>query len=129
MSMEISFPGGVAVEAVQSGITVRTDQPVKAGGGGSAPSPFDLFLVSIGTCAGYYALRFCQERKISTDGLALKMDWERDPETKLIAKLKISITLPAGFPEKYREAIVRAADQCTVKKHLVHPPAIETVVA
>jgi ribosomal protein S12 methylthiotransferase accessory factor len=125
MSMEIRFPGGVAVEALHAGMTIRTDQPTKAGGEGTAPSPFDLFLASIGTCAGYYALRFCQERQLSTEGLGLTMSWERSPETKLIARIRIELKLPEGFPEKYRPAIVRATDQCTVKKHLVAAPAID----
>ena len=125
MPMEIRFPGGVAVEAIHAGMTIRTDQPVAAGGGGTAPSPFDLFLSSIGTCAGYYALRFCQERDLPTDGLGLTMDWERSAETKLVSKIRIAMNLPDGFPEKYRAAIVRATDQCSVKKHLVHAPTIE----
>ncbi len=129
MPMEIRFPGGVAVEALHAGMTIRTDQPVKAGGAGTAPSPFDLFLASIGTCAGYYALRFCQERNLSTAGLALSVDWERSEETKLISRIRIEVTLPEGFPEKYRSAIVRATDQCTVKKHLVNAPAIEVETA
>jgi putative redox protein len=33
---------------------------------GSAPSPFDLFMLSIGTCAGYYVLTFLQQRGLST---------------------------------------------------------------
>jgi putative redox protein len=126
-TMAITFPGGVAVEANLEGTTIRTDQPEKHGGGGTAPAPFDLFLASIGTCAGFYALRFCQERQIPTDGLGLSMTWERSPETKLIARIRIAMTLPSGFPEKYRAAIVRAADQCAVKKHLVEAPAIEVV--
>jgi len=126
-AMEISFPGGVAVEASFDDTTIRTDQPVKYGGGGTAPAPFDLFLASIGTCAGYYALRFCQERQIPTEGLGLSMTWERSPETKLIVLIRIEMRLPPGFPEKYRAAIVRAADQCAVKKHLVNAPAIELV--
>jgi ribosomal protein S12 methylthiotransferase accessory factor len=125
--MEITFPGGVAVEAHLGGTTIRTDQPETQGGGGTAPSPFDLFLASIGACAGYYALRFCQERKIPSDGLGISMTWERSPATKLIATIRIEMTLPPGFPEKYRAAIVRAADQCTVKKHLSEAPAIEVV--
>ncbi|MHB8797097.1 MAG: OsmC family protein [Thermoanaerobaculia bacterium] len=123
--MEVRFPGGVAVEAIHAGMTIRTDQPVAAGGGGSAPSPFDLFLASMATCAGFYALRFCQERGLPTEGLGVTMDWERSPETKLISKIRISVKLPEGFPEKYRSAILRATDQCAVKKHLVAPPAIE----
>ena len=126
-AMPITFPGGVAVEANFEGTTIRTDQPEKYGGGGTAPAPFELFLASIGTCAGYYALRFCQERKISTDGLDLSMTWERSPETTLIVLIRIAMTPPPGFPEKYRTAIVRAADQCTVKKHLVDAPSIEVV--
>lgn len=125
MPMEVRFPGGVAVEAIHAGMTIRTDQPVAAGGAGSAPSPFDLFLVSLSTCAGFYALRFCQERGLPTEGLGVTMDWERSPETKLISKIRISVKLPEGFPEKYRSAILRATDQCAVKKHLVSPPAIE----
>ena len=125
MPMEVRFPGGVVVEAIHAGMTIRTDQPVAAGGAGSAPSPFDLFLASIATCAGFYALRFCQERGLPTEGLGVTMDWERSPETKLISKIRISLKLPEGFPEKYRSAILRATDQCAVKKHLVAPPAIE----
>ena len=126
-SMEITFPGGVAVEAHIDGTTIRTDQPVRQGGGGTAPAPFELFLASIGTCAGFYALRFCQERQIPTDGMSVSMDWERNPATKLISNIKIQMLLPPGFPEKYRTAVVRAADQCAVKKHLLDAPAIEVV--
>jgi putative redox protein len=131
MPMEIRFPGGVAVEAIHGGMTIRTDQPEKAGGGGSAPSPFELFLASIATCAGFYALRFCQERQLPTEGLALTMDWDRSVETRLITTIRIEVKLPEGFPEKYRGAILRAADQCAVKKHLEAPPRIDvaTVVA
>ena len=128
-AMEITFPGGVAVEAHLDGTTIRTDQPARHGGGGTAPSPFELFLASIGTCAGYNALRFCQERQIPTEGLGVSMAWERSPETTLIARIRITMTLPPGFPDKYRAAILRAADQCAVKKHLVEAPAIELVAA
>ncbi len=123
--MEIRFPGGMAVEAVHKGYTIRTDHPVAEGGGGSAPSPFDLFLASIGTCAGHYALAFCRERKIDPAGLKADLSFERDPEKKMIVKVWILLTLPPGFPEKYEDAIVRAVEQCTVKRHLGEPPEFE----
>ena len=126
-NMEMTFPGGVAVEAHFEGTTIRTDQPERHGGGGTAPAPFELFLASIGTCAGFYALRFCQERQIPTDGMAVSMGWERNPATKLVSDIRIQISLPPGFPEKYRTAVVRAADQCAVKRHLLEAPAIEVV--
>lgn len=127
MTVEISFPGGVLVEARHEGFTILTDQPVKDGGTSRAPSPFDLFLASLGTCAGYYALRFCQERGLPTEGLSLALSTESDEARKRFSKIRIEIRLPAGFPEKYRVAILRAADRCSVKRHVVEAPAIEVV--
>ncbi len=122
MSMQISFPGGVAVNAKIAGFEVLTDQPLASGGEGSAPSPYDLFLASIGTCAGFFALRFCQQRALATEGLGLTLDIERDPETRQLQKVDIEIQLPDGFPEKYRRAIIKAIDQCAVKQAIIAHP-------
>lgn len=125
MEIDVRFPGGVAVEADFNGFTVRTDQPSDAGGEGSAPSPFSLYLASLGTCAGFYALRFCQERRLETAGLGLRLQVERDEESRLPALIRMAIQLPPGFPEKYRQAIIRATDQCAVKRSLQSPPRFE----
>ncbi len=127
MEMEITFPGGVAVDASFKGFTVHTDQPAPLGQG-SGPQPFDLVLASIGTCAGFYALRFCQERQIATAGLRLRLATEKDPETNRLGLLRLVIELPAGFPEKYHAAIVRATEQCSVKRAIASPPRFETEV-
>lgn len=125
--MEITFPGGVAVEARFGEFSVHTDQPVISGGQNSAPAPFDLFLVSIGTCAGYFALRFCQERELPTEGLRLTLETERDAERHRLAKVSLAIHLPPGFPEKYRQAIIRATNQCSVKRAILDPPEFEVL--
>ncbi len=125
--MQIEFPGGMRVEALHEGFRIRTDQPEKSGGTGTAPSPFDLFLASIGTCAGFYVLRFFQQRGLETTGLALSVTPERDPESKLTSRIRIEIDLPPAFPEKYRDAVLRAVDQCSVKRHLAQPPAFDVV--
>jgi putative redox protein len=125
MSIKLNFPGGSVVEADYRGHRVRTDQPVAAGGGDTAPAPFDLFLVSIATCAGFYAVRFCQERGIATEGLEVSLDTVKNPETKRIGTMAIDVKLPQEFPLKYRAAIVRSIDQCAVKRHIVEPPGFE----
>jgi len=124
MTMTISFPGGVAVDATFKGHTLRTDQP-KPLGDDSAMSPFDLFLASVGTCMGFYALRFCQERELATNGLALTLDPVRDEQGKRLATMKIALQLPAEFPEKYNDAILRAIDHCAVKRAINEPPQFE----
>ena len=125
MDLKVYFPGGKRVYADFDGFTVETDQPVTGGGDGSAPAPFDLFLASIGTCAGIYALGFMQQRGIDPEGSEITMRMERDPETRLIGTIAIDLKLPADFPEKYRDAIVNAMNLCTVKKHLDQPPSFE----
>ena len=128
MIIPVSFPGGVAVEAAVKGHAIRTDQPAPLGADG-APSPFDLFLASIATCMGFYALRFCQERGIATEGLSVTLETVRDEAKRKIGTMRVALTLPAGFPEKYRPAIARAVDQCAVKKHMAEPPEFELSVA
>jgi ribosomal protein S12 methylthiotransferase accessory factor len=123
--MTVSFPGGKRVDAEYNGFTFRTDQPTHSGGENSAPPPFDLFLASIATCAGIYVKGFCDSRGIAADGLRLEMEIVRDSATGRIGRLILTIHLPAGFPETHREAVIRAADLCAVKKHILAPPAFE----
>ena len=127
MDIEVTFPGGKKVEAAFKGRVIKTDQPQDAGGAGSAPTPFDLFLASLATCAGFFALSFCQDRSLSTDGLKVIQRMERDEASHMVTKVSIEIVLPKDFPEKYKGAIVKAAELCTVKKHVQKPPAFEFV--
>jgi putative redox protein len=127
MNVEIEFPGGVQVAARFKDHTVLTDQSREHGGTGSGPEPFDLFLASLGACAGYYALRFCQERGIETRGLGLALNTEADPERKRLRAIRLDLHLPEGFPVRYRAAILRAVDQCAVKRAIVEPPLFLSV--
>lgn len=125
MEMIITFPGGEKVNAELNGRTIPTDQPLEAGGDGSAPSPYDYFLASLGTCAGIYVLSFCRQRGIATEGLTMtqRMGFETEGAGKRrLARVSMEIVLPPGFPEKYRNAVVKAAELCSVKKTIMNPP-------
>ncbi|MBN1558041.1 MAG: OsmC family protein [Lentisphaerae bacterium] len=125
----VTFPGGKRVDAHYNGRTVQTDQSVRNGGRGAAPEPFDLFFVSIATCVGIYVLEFCNTRHLDTGGLGVRLRAERNEEKKLYSPIRIELTLPAGFPAKYRTAILRTANLCTVKKHIMNPPEFDVVLA
>ena len=129
MDMKIGFPGGMRVEASFQGFSVVTDQPVSAGGEGSAPSPFGIFLASIPTCAGFFALRFCQERGIDPEGMSLSASFARDAATGALTSVTLDLTLPPGFPEKYKKPILRAMDECSVKRALMVPPKFEITLS
>jgi putative redox protein len=127
MEMKISFPGGKKVDAEYEGFTIKTDQSVKCGGDASAPEPFNYFLASIGTCAGIYVLSFCQQRKIPTDNIRIIQRMEDSADGKMVGKIILDIKLPSDFPEKYRKAVVSAAQLCAVKKHLEQPPEFSII--
>jgi len=120
--LDVLFSGGKRVNVQIREFEITTDQSIKAGGEASAPEPFDLFLASMAACAGIYALNFCQSRNIPTEGLALGMEWDRDTQKPLEAKVRYRLTLPTGFPDKYRSSITRAMELCAVKKHIQTPP-------
>ena len=124
MDIAISFPGGKRVDAAFGEWVVRTDQPEELGGNATAPAPFDLFLASLAACAGIYVLGFCQARGIRTDGMRLTQHNRIDPATHQLQAVDLEIVLPSSFPERYRDAVVRAAEGCKVKKVLAAPPAI-----
>ncbi len=119
--IDVSFPGEARVDAEIDGVQVHT-------GGEDEPSPFDLFLASIGTCSGIKVLRFCQDRGIPTADLRLIQRMHYNPESRMIEKIELAIHLPADFPAQYHEAVVRAANTCGVKKHLASPPVFDVFV-
>jgi putative redox protein len=127
--MEITFDGGKVITAHSHGHIIKTDQPVISGGQNTAPSPFELFLASIGTCAGIYVKSFCDNRKIPTENIKIIQTSEYDEETGLPVNIKLDIKLPADFPEKYKEAIISVAELCKVKKTIAAQPVFEVIAS
>jgi len=127
--MEITFEGGKVVTAHSHGHIIKTNQPVLSGGQNSAPSPFELFLASIGTCAGIYVKSFCDNRKIQTEHIKIIQSVEYDEETGLPVNIKLDIKLPPDFPEKYKEAVISVAELCKVKKSMATPPVFEVITS
>jgi ribosomal protein S12 methylthiotransferase accessory factor len=118
MEILIDFPGGSRVDAHFGKFSVATDQPPAA----SAPTPFELFLSSLATCAGIYVLGFCQQRGLPTEGIQIIQRTHSNPLTGMVEVIDIDILVPPSFPEKYRSSLIRSAELCKVKKHLENPP-------
>lgn len=121
MELMIDFPGGARVDAHFGSFTVKTDQPPSS----SAPTPFAVFLASIGTCAGIYVLGFCQQRGLPTEGMRIIQRLHSDPVSGMIRKIDLEIQVPPNFPEKYLPSLIRSAELCAVKKHMENPPTFE----
>jgi len=125
MEMIIDFPGGARVDAHFGPYTVNTDQPPTGGGEGSAPTPFAIFLASMGTCAGIYVLGFCKQRGLPTEGIRIVQRMHSNPYNGMVSQVDLEIQVPPSFPEKYRPSLVKSAELCAVKKHFENPPSFE----
>lgn len=125
MELIIDFPGGARVDAHFGPYIVKTDQPPTGGGEGSSPTPFAVFLSSIGTCAGIYVLGFCKQRGLPSEGIRIIQRVHSNPMSGMVEKIDLEIQVPPTFPEKYYASLVRSAELCAVKKHLEHPPSFD----
>lgn len=123
--MEITFDGGKVITAHINGHIIRTDQPEDGGGGNTAPSPFELFMASIGTCAGIYVKSFCDNRNIPAEGIKIVQSAEYDKATGLPTNIDLEIILPESFPDKYIASVINVAELCKVKKTIISQPAFK----
>lgn len=120
--LEISFPGGRRVDATVGHHVVRTDQPLDNKGTDTAPSPFELFLASIGTCAGIFVQGFCAARGIDVSAIKIVERASFDEKGTLSA-VDLEVRLPPDFPGRYREAVLQVVEQCSVKRAIAAQPA------
>jgi len=125
----VTLPGGRRVDAQVGRHIIHTDQPISNGGEDAAPAPFDVFLASIGACAGIFVQGFCAKRSIPYEEIRILERPEYDANGILHA-VDFDIQLPPGFPEKYRGALVRAVEQCSVRRAIQARPTfrVQTVV-
>ena len=124
MDIEVFFEEGAKVNARMGNHIIKTDQKAHGGGEDSAPAPFDYFLASLATCAGIYVKVFCDKRGIDSSGIRILQKHRNDPESRKLNGIDLEILLPEDFPEKYRDAVIKAADRCAVKRVLKDPPEI-----
>lgn len=125
--MTMSFPGGKKVIAHLGGHEILTDQPVSVGGEDAAPSPYSLFLASIGACAGFFVLSFCQKRDLPLEGVKVRAIPRAKDNT--LGAVDIEVEVPPDFPAKYRDPLVRAVEGCSVKRAIQAMPVFNVRVS
>lgn len=127
MEISVQLAGGLKVNAYFKNFTVYTDQAKEVGGEEMFPDPFSYFLSSLATCAGVFVVRFCQSRNIPTEGIQLRMTNDWNKEKHKVDHIHLEIEVPPSFPEKYYSALVRAVNECSVKRALMEPPSMQVV--
>ncbi|MBS2019323.1 MAG: OsmC family protein [Deltaproteobacteria bacterium] len=124
MDIRVRFPGGKRVDARVGAHCVRTDQSVEHGGQGASPEPFEVFLAALASSSGLYVLTLCQARGLPTDEVWLEQHPVFDPTTRALTQVTVDVHVPESFPDRYRDELVRAAENNGLAKLLAAPPAI-----
>jgi ribosomal protein S12 methylthiotransferase accessory factor len=129
MELKVTLEGGKRVATRIGDHLIMTDQPTKHGGDNSAPAPYDLFMASIGTCAGFYVQSYCESKGFDSSGIEITLSARRDPDTKQITGFVTTIHVPPELPEKLHTALKKVAEQCAVKKTIMSNPefVVETI--
>jgi len=87
-------------------------------------TPPEFLLVSLGTCAGFYAAQYLKTRSLSSLGLEVKVIAEKATQPARLGKFRIEVTVPALDPQ-HEQGVLRAVKACLVHNTLVHEPSIE----
>ena len=127
MEVRVQHLGNVKFEATTRGHRVVCDQPPANGGADAGMTPPEFLLVSLGTCAGFYAAQYLKTRSLGTDGLEIKVSAEKAMQPARLGSFRIEVFAP-GLDSRHEEGIMRAVKACLIHNTLLHAPAIETVL-
>lgn len=114
----------------QFGIAIRghevvVDQTRQAGGEDAGPSPTELFVASLASCVGFYAVRFLRRHEQPYDGLTVDCHWAmRAAERARVSRLELTVATPAPVPDELQEPLRAAMEHCTVHNTLLEPPPV-----
>jgi putative redox protein len=106
-----------------------TDQPMDAGGDDAGPTPTELFVAGLAACVGFYAERFLRRHEHSDAALSVSCDFAMSADRpSRVASIDLRIDVPGMLREDLRDALLRAADHCTVHNSLRTPPSVRIEV-
>lgn len=108
--------------------TVVSDQPEEFGGFDEGMTPPELFLASLGSCAGYYAADYLKRHGLATEGTRVRVHADKVKNPARVGNIRIEVDLPIDCEERDREGVDRAVHNCLIHNTLTHPPQMEIAV-
>jgi uncharacterized OsmC-like protein len=127
MEVTVQHLGDVKFEASARGHHAICDQPAGNGGSDAGMTPPEYLLVSLGTCAGFYAVQYLKARSLAHGDLEVKVSAEKAAQPARLGQFRIEVIVP-GLDAQHQAGVLRAVKACLIHNTLIHAPAIETVV-
>jgi len=115
--------------AVQFAIKARqhsmvSDQPAENGGFDEGMTPPELFLSSLGSCAGFYAAQYLKKKGLAVEGTIVRVFADKAKNPARLDNFRIEVDVPAAVDEEHRKGVEEAVQHCLIHNTLRHPPTI-----
>jgi len=124
MEVTVEHLGAVqfAIKARQHSIV--SDQPAENGGFDEGMTPPELFLASLGSCAGFYAAQYLKKKGLATEGTVVRVSADKAKDPARLDNFKIEVDVPVAVDEAHRNGVEGAVHHCLIHNTLQHPPTI-----
>jgi putative redox protein len=128
-SMEVfaEYLGGAKCEVTARGHRVICDQPPDNGGCDEGMSPPEFLLVSLATCAAYYAVQYLKARKLPSEDIKVRVSAEKAKQPARLGSFRIEVIAP-NLDEQHEAGVLRAVKACLIHNTLLASPEIEVSV-
>ena len=129
MEINVEHLGSLQFQIKTRGHSIVSDQPVEHGGYDEGMTPPELFLASLGSCAGYYAAQYLRKHKLAAEGTVVRVtcDKVKEPVPRM-DNFAIDIQVPVELSAKDRQGLHEAVEHCLVHNTLLHSPKISIQV-
>jgi putative redox protein len=128
MEVTVRTLGNVKFEAATRGHRVVCDQPPSNGGEDAGMTPPEFLLVSLSTCAMYYAAQYLKLHSLPGEGLEIKVTAGKAKAPARLDQFRIEVIAPIALDERQEAGLLRAVHSCLIHNTLLTPPTIETVI-
>jgi putative redox protein len=119
------YEGDMLFQTEVGGQQITSDVTPQMGGKGRAPTPPDLFVVSLGACVAAFVAHYCEQQGIDTRGLTVETAFEKAKNPVFLTDFRVDVRLPYAECGDREAAVQRVADHCIIHETLQHLQAVQ----
>lgn len=117
--------------------TLTADEPVKSGGTGTGPTPYDLLLSAFGACIAITLRMYSEIKNIPLEAVTIKLDIKKiyaedcancETEEGKLENIDVEIEFTGSISEEQRKRLLEIANKCPVHKTLKSEVKINTTL-
>jgi uncharacterized OsmC-like protein len=128
MEVTIEHLGGVQFEIKARQHRIVCDQPADNAGFDEGMTPPELFLASLGSCAGFYAAQYLRKHQLATEGTIVRVSAEKTQNPARLNNFRIQVEIPSGIDAPHGAGIEEAVRHCLIHNTLLNSPRISLEV-